>query len=336
MRGALSRAQRHALHADIRALHEAIRAAVSALLNEAARAGRPELANAPTQWGAGDLGYRLDEVAEAALDDFGTRVGARHPLVLVAEGPGVRRYGASASGPPLRAIIDPVDGTRSLMHELRSAWALTGVAPDRGADTHLSDLEVCVQTELPVSTAGRYRVLSWQLDDPAQHALHDVSTGAALQQGELRVSPELPLDNGYLCFTRYLPVERSLVAALEHDVLDALIAAHDLSPRLLYDDNYLCSAGQLFLVSTGRYRLLADLRGWLRATRGLPNFTAKPYDLACLPIYRAAGVPVLDAQAQPLDAPLDTETPLDVLAFGNERLREVFEPLVFAAMQRLA
>jgi len=306
------------------------------LLAEAQRTGRPELANAPTEWGAGDLGYRLDAVAEAALASFGERVGARHPLVLVAEGPGERRYGEGAPGAPLRALVDPVDGTRSLMHELRSAWALTGVAPDRGPDTRLSDLELCVQTELPVSMAGRYRVLSWEDGGPARMATHAVDDARELHVAELRVAPELPLDNGYLCFTRYLPVERTLVAALEHDVLDALLAAHDLSPRLLYDDNYLCSAGQLFLVSTGRYRLLADLRGWLRATRGLPNFTAKPYDLACLPIYRAAGVPVLDAAGAPLDAPLDTETPLDVLAFGNASLRAAYEPLVFAAMERLA
>ena len=52
--------------------------------------------------------------------------------------------------------------------------------------------------------------------------------------------------------------------------------------RYAYDDQYLCTAGQLFFTATGRYRMLADLRGWLHRTRGLQNFTAKPYDLATL------------------------------------------------------
>lgn len=331
----LSAEQLSTLRDDVRALHEEIRAATDALLRRAHEERRPELANAPTEWGAGDLGYAIDAVAEAALDGFGRRVGARHPLTLVAEGPGLRRYGEGSPGAALRAIVDPIDGTRSLMHELRPGWALTGVALDRGAATSLREVVLAVQTELPLSTSARYHVLDWTLGGPARLALHEVADGARVEHRELRVAETLPLDNGYLCFSRYLPVERPLVAQLERDTLTALLAAHELSPRLIYDDSWLCSAGQLFLVATGRYRLLADLRGWLRARFGLANFTAKPYDLACLMLYDAAGVPVLDASGEPLDAPMDTETPLDVVAYGNAQLRAAYEPHLRAALQGL-
>ena len=33
-----------------------------------------------------------------------------------------------------RVIVDPIDGTRGLMYQKRSAWILTGVAPNRGKD----------------------------------------------------------------------------------------------------------------------------------------------------------------------------------------------------------
>ncbi len=348
------------LLAVTRTLHEDIRARVSELLHRARREGRPELASGVGAQGAGDIGYAIDDAAERALHAFGERVGARHPLTLIAEGPGVRQHGIApaappatmhgaahatmpatthgamhggpSAAPPLRALIDPVDGTRSLMHDMRSAWALTGIAPDRGPATRLSDIELAVQTELPTTSAGAYHVLWARRGQGAWIARHDVATGRELERAPLRARPEDAIENGYLCFTRFLAVERPLVAALEQRFLERIIAAHALSPRLLYDDQYLCSAGQLFLTVTGRYRMLADLRGWLHRTRGIPNFTAKPYDLAALLICREAGVPVLDEHFAPLDAPLDTETKLSVIAFANEALRARLEPHLRAAM----
>jgi hypothetical protein len=316
-----------------RALHEDIRARVAALLERARREGRHELASAVGTQGAGDVGYAIDEAAESALGAFGEAVGARHPLTVVAEGPGVRRHGAAAPGSPLRALIDPVDGTRSLMHDMRSAWALTGLASDRGEATRLSDIELAVQTELPTTAAGAYHVLWARRGHGAWIARHDVATGRELERAPLRAPGGDAIENGYLCFPRFMAVERPLVAAIEQRFLQGAIAAHALSPRLLYDDQYLCSAGQLYLTATGRYRMLADLRGWLHRTRGIANFTAKPYDLAALLVYREAGVPVLDERFAPLDAPLDTETRLSVIAFPNEALRARLEPHLRAAMQ---
>jgi fructose-1,6-bisphosphatase/inositol monophosphatase family enzyme len=325
-----------ALLAATRRLHEDIRARVGALLERARATGRPELASAPGAWAAGDLTYALDAEAEAALDRFGNEIAARHPLTLVSEGPGVTIYGESAPGPALRAIVDPVDGTRSLMLDVRSAWALTGIAPDRGAATRLSDCVVAVQTELPTTSAGVYHVLTAVAGRGASIARHDVRTGIELERRPLLADAATRIDNGYLCFARYLPVERPLVADLERRFLERVIPAFDLSPRLIYDDQYLCSAGQLYLVATGRYRMLADLRGWLRRTRGIENFCSKPYDLASLLIWREAGVPVLDETLLPLDAPLDTETPLSVVAFANDSLRERLASHLRAVMEEPA
>jgi hypothetical protein len=226
-----------------------------------------------------------------------------------------------------------VDGTRSLMLDVRSAWALTALAPDRGEATRLSDSVVAVQTELPTTSAGVYHVLAAVRGQGASIARHDVRTGVELERRPLVADAATRIDNGYLCFERYLPVERTLVADLERRFLERVIPAFELSPRLIYDDQYLCSAGQLHLVATGRYRMLADLRGWLARTRGLDNFSSKPYDLAGLLIYREAGVPVLDEAFRPLDAPMDTATPLTVIAFANETLRQRLAPHLKAVME---
>ncbi len=321
----------------VRRLHEAIRSGVSECLHSARTAADPSLANQPGAWGAGDVSYALDLPAEAAIEAFAQEVAGSQPLTVVSEGPGISRYeGRGADqGPALRVLIDPVDGTRSLMHDMRSAWALTGVARDRGDATRLSDIELAVQTELPTTTAAVYHVLTAIRGQGARIARHDVATGEVLEEGPLRAPQQLPLSNGYFAFTRYLAVERPLVAQLERLFLESALPAHGIDPRFVYDDQYLCSAGQLFLVTTGRYRMLADLRAWLRRTRGLANFTAKPYDLAALLIYREAGVSVLDANGDDLDAPLDTESPLDVLAWPNDSLRAAFQPHLMDAMKQL-
>jgi len=320
------------LLSETRTLHEAIRERVTWLLQRARRAGQPDLASAPGAWGAGDLSYALDDVADEPLADYGRRLGARHPVTIIAEGPGERHDGAGAAGEPLRVLIDPVDGTRSLMHDMRSAWALTGLARDRGPATRLSDVEIAVQTELPTTSAAVYHVLTAVRGQGATLARHDVRTGHELESAPLRAPEELRIDNGYLCFTRFLAVERPLVADLEARFLARVIEAQGLDQRLLYDDQYLCTAGQLFLTGTGRYRMLADLRGWLHRTRGLRNFTAKPYDLATLLVWHEAGVPVLDEHFEPLDAPMDTESKLSVIAFANEELRGKLLPHLRAAM----
>ena len=49
-----------------------------------------------------------------------------------------------------RIIVDPIDGTRGLMYQKRSAWVLTGVAPNRGPATSLRDVVLAVQTEIPL------------------------------------------------------------------------------------------------------------------------------------------------------------------------------------------
>ncbi len=50
-----------------------------------------------------------------------------------------------------RVIIDPIDGTRGLMYDKRSAWFLAAVAVDKGEQTGLRDTIASVMVELPTS-----------------------------------------------------------------------------------------------------------------------------------------------------------------------------------------
>jgi hypothetical protein len=59
-----------------------------------------------------------------------------------------------------KCLLDPIDGTRGIMYDKRSAWALSGVAPQRGEATRLSDIVVAAMTELPTRKQWRADQLS--------------------------------------------------------------------------------------------------------------------------------------------------------------------------------
>ena len=136
----------------IRTLHDRIREAV---VGTSERAGLGELSRVTEDEAEGDTIFAVDRVSEEVLVEFFEReIAPRVPVVLVAEGltggPLTLPRGTSESAARFRVIVDPIDGTRGLMYQKRSAWILTGVAPNRGDSTTLADVELAVQTEIPL------------------------------------------------------------------------------------------------------------------------------------------------------------------------------------------
>ena len=134
------------------ALHERARAAV---VDACARRAVDDVsAVAADGLGGGDTIYAIDRVSEEAFVEGLGELARDEPLCLVAEGlpghalplpPGTREEDCR-----WRLLVDPIDGTRGLMYQKRSAWLLTGVAPNRGPDTRLRDIVLAVQTEIPL------------------------------------------------------------------------------------------------------------------------------------------------------------------------------------------
>ena len=288
--------------------------------------------------GAGDLTYALDEVVERSLeadiDALGREVGAS--IAIVSEGIGECTVGAAAPKVRLRMLIDPIDGTRNIMFDMRSAWILTGVAEDRGDQTMLSDVEVAVQTEVAVSSAARYCVMSARRGGGAEIEQRAIDGEAVLRRDVLRTREPETIDNGFFVFFRFSPLERPWIAEVERDFLEALVAEHGLNRNCLYDDQYICNAGQLYLMSTGRYRLLADLRPVAARALGVELMTSKPYDHAGSLIAQEAGVEITDPLGGVFDAPFDTDTSVGFVAYPTRVFRERVEPLLLSVLRARA
>ena len=143
--------------------------------------------------------------------------------MLVAEGlPGGRRCypeGSDEASADWRIIIDPIDGTRGLMYQKRSAWVLTGVAPNRGPATSLQDIVLAVQTEIPL--------VKQHLSDQLWAVRGERRAGAALQPADGRVACRFGCDrrrpptiaHGYASIARFFPGARDELAALDEAIV---------------------------------------------------------------------------------------------------------------------
>src|SRR6266852_562712 len=134
----------------ILALHDSMRDAVV----DACAGQTPEqLAATASDDGEGDTIYAIDRVAEEALARGLSRLPPDEPVCIIGEGlaePLLFPRGARERDCRWRILMDPLDGTRGLMYQKRGAWILTGVAPNRGVATRLSDVVLAVQTEIPL------------------------------------------------------------------------------------------------------------------------------------------------------------------------------------------
>src|SRR6186997_1735711 len=109
----------------IRVLHEKIRDAVVAACEQTAISDLSSIAREEE----GDTIYAVDRVSEELLIEFFERdVATIAPVVLVAEGlPSgkvILPHGSVENDAKWRIIVDPIDGTRGLMYQKRSAWIL--------------------------------------------------------------------------------------------------------------------------------------------------------------------------------------------------------------------
>ena len=327
----------------LRRLHERLRDRVVAACEEAAgQPGKEGLAQVHRE-GAEDTIYAIDRLVEeellAGLEKLAEESG---PLVLIAEGlPDgslVLPPGASRQESRWRLIVDPIDGTRGLMHQKRSAWILTGAAPDRGSATTLADLEVAVQTEIPLVRQHLSDTV-WALGGGGVRAERcNRLTG---ERTPLQLAPSAAASprHGFASVVRFFPGARELLGGIDEELFAAVLGTPFDGRASCFEDQYISSGGQLYELMAGRDRFVIDVRptALRRLSGGMYSEPcAHPYDLCTELAAREAGVVVTDLDGGQLRAPLDVRTPVDWVAYANSRLAELVHPLLQEVLRRRA
>ena len=289
---------------------------------------------------AGDTIYAIDVVGEMVIARLIETLAREGSFVLVAEGlPGGRRCypeGGDEQAADWRIIIDPIDGTRGLMYQKRSAWVLTAVAPNRGPATSLRDVVLAVQTEVPLLKQHLSDQM-WALKAEGVRARrYNRLTG---QHAPLHVKPSSApgIEHGYASVVRFFPGGRAELAALDEEIVQGVLGSPPPGRAHCFEDQYASTGGQLYELMAGHDRFVADLRplvGPVLAARGLPApLTCHPYDICTALIAEESGVIVTGPNGRPLDVPLTVEDDVAWVGYANAAIQERVEPVLQEALR---
>ena len=275
--------------------------------------------------GVGDVTYGIDleseEVVsrwfedcarESALSILTEDVGWRH--AGPAPGGGWRELDGFDHGGP-RIAIDPIDGTRPLLGDLRSAWTSIAACPAGPEQPLASDVSYGLLGELPTSMTEGWRLIRAEAGLGATIERCSFAATSEAARVPLTADTDNRSDHGVFSFFRFTPEQRPLIALIEADFFARIEREEGADLMHCYDDQYICNVGQIVHLALCAYRMIADLRAHLsRAT----STTAKPYDLAAaLLIGREAGCAITDASGSELDFPLDATTPVSFVGWAN-------------------
>jgi fructose-1,6-bisphosphatase/inositol monophosphatase family enzyme len=326
-----------ALLEPIRRLHALIRDRV---VEACERAALEDLAEIERD-DEGDTIYAVDRVSEELLVDFIAReIAATAPVVLVAEGlhggKVILPDGADEADAAWRIIVDPIDGTRGLMYQKRSAWILTGVARNRGPQTSLADIELAVQTEIPLVKQHLSDML-WAVKGEGVEGERFNRLSGERYQLALHPSRARSIAHGFAMVARFFPGAREELAAIDEEIVRGALGPPLAGKAHCFEDQYISTGGQLYELMAGHDRFVADLRPLMErllARRGQRlGICCHPYDLCTELIARELGVIVTDERGQQLDAPLDTEADVTWIGYANADIRAQIEPLLSRALK---
>jgi fructose-1,6-bisphosphatase/inositol monophosphatase family enzyme len=261
-----------------------------------------------------DTIYAIDKVTDDALvawfEEHWTDVevvseGFHEPLVL--------------GRPRSTVIVDPVDGTRGLMYDKRSAWCLAAVAPHGGT---LRDVTAAAMTELPVTKQTLCDQIAGGRGAGLRGHRRDVRTGE-VHALDVRPSTATDLEHGFAQIAKFFPPGKPALTAIEADLFERLGAT------VVFDDEYISSGGQLHELLSGKDRFVADLRPLVDPAA----LACHPYDLCTSMLLEEAGGVVTDPWGGPLDGPLDTTTPVAWVGYANRTLAERIGPVLTSVLR---
>jgi hypothetical protein len=262
-------------------------------------------------------------------------------LILIAEGleggQVILPRGTAETDAVWRVIVDPIDGTRGLMYQKRSAWILTGIAPNRGPGTNLQDIELGVQTEIPLVKQHLCDSLCAIRGEGAQAERFNRLTN---ERAPLSLHPSRAktIEQGYAMLARFFPGARDELAAIDEEIVLGALGPIMPGKAHCFEDQYPSSAGQLYELIAGHDRFVADLRavlGPIMTKRGLPRpLCCHPYDLCTELIARELGVIVTDRHGAELNSLLAVQPDVAWVGYANEHIRAQIEPLLQTALSK--
>lgn len=303
---------------------------------------------------AADTIYHIDRISEAAIVKwFSAHWPREWPVQVVMEGveddaPLTFPKDTAVEATRLKCILDPIDGTRNLMYDKRPGWALAGLAPQRGAATNLGDIFVAVMTELPTSKqaiAEQWSAISGHTkrrDAASTGKRRAGASGSAFgvatdlrtgRRWRIRARPSQAADcrHGFASLVKFFPEGKELTARIEERLWTELYGKGTKGGArpVVFEDQYTTTGGQLYEILAGHDRMIGDLRPLIHRRLGIASaLVCHPYDICTALVLTAAGGVIEQPLGGPLEAPLDTTSPVAWVGYANPRLAARIRPVL--------
>lgn len=275
------------------------------------------------------------------IEQFERDIASIAPIVLIAEGLSFGKIilptGADESEAVWRIIVDPIDGTRGLMYQKRSAWVLTGVAPNRGENTSLRDIEFAIQTEIPL-VKQHLSDTAWAFREKGVNAERYNRLTGETSKLDLHPSKASSIEQGFGVISRFFPGARDVLAEIDEEVIRSALGKPRDGKAQCFEDQYISTAGQLYELMCGHDRFVADLRPLMAdvmRSRGFDlSICCHPYDLCTEMIAREFGVIVADEFGEQLSTPLSIDGNVTWVGYANNDIRNQIEPVLRNSLRK--
>lgn len=284
---------------------------------------------------AADTIYQVDKLTEEAIFAWFERHWPKAwPVQLIMEGVEDDDEVTFPRGTPVaktiwKCILDPIDGTRNLMYDKRSAWALAALAPQRGARNNLRDITVAAMTELSTSKMWRSDQLSAVRGRGVVARAFDLRTR---RWAPLKVRPSKArnFEHGFASIARFFPEGKGLLGTVEEALWRELGILGKNGGQLVFDDQYITTGGQIYELVIGHDRMLGDIRplAYAKLKLGSASLCCHPYDICTALILEEAGGIVETPDGKPLSAPLDTTSAIAWMGYANPTLAKTVRPVL--------
>jgi len=315
-------------------LHDRIRDAVVAACEAQSL---DELSAVAGEDAEGDTIFAIDKVSEDLLvEELGAVAAAHGGIRLVAEGLPGEGLVLGGTTPRWRVIVDPIDGTRGIMYQKRSAWILSGIAPERGPDTGLHDIVAAAMTEIPLVKQHLSDQL-WARRGQGVVATRRNRLDRSVAPLPVRPSQRGDLAQGSCQIARFFPGGRDVLAAIDDEVVLACTGPVQRGKAPCFEDQWVCTGGQMAELILGHDRFTADLRpllsGLLEERGQATGLCCHPYDLCAELVAREAGVIIAAPNGRPLTAPLWCHPDVAWCGYANPTLRDLVQPKLQHALR---
>ncbi|MCB0122001.1 MAG: hypothetical protein KDE58_07140, partial [Caldilineaceae bacterium] len=202
--------------------------------------------------------------------------------------------------------------------------------------TNLQDIELAVQTEIPL-VKQHLSDMVWAMKGQGVKAERYNRLTGERQTIRLHPSQADTIAHGFAMIARFFPSAREVLAAIDEEIVRGALGPVQPGKTHCFEDQYICTGGQLYELMAGHDRFVADIRPVLEkvlAQRGLAlGICCHPYDMCTELIARELGVIVTDVAGQPLRAPLDVDADISWVGYANEAIRTQIEPLLQQALR---